>query len=99
MATSAMRSSTTRRSLTCGSGPTSPAISTNNHFSPKSTGGACAVAVEAEHPMSPAEVEEKARELMAPVLGDERVNELFDSIRNLEAVTDISKLRPLLMKI
>ncbi|HEV8725380.1 MAG TPA: hypothetical protein VGW77_32585 [Candidatus Binatia bacterium] len=53
----------------------------------------------AENPMSPAEVEEKARELMAPVLGDDRVNKLFDSIRNLEAVTDISKLRPLLMKI
>ena len=52
-----------------------------------------------ENPMSPAEVEEKARELMVPLLGDERVNKLFDSIRNLEAVSDISKLRPLLMKI
>jgi 2-methylcitrate dehydratase PrpD len=52
-----------------------------------------------ENPMSPAEVEEKARELMAPVLGDDRVNKLFDSIRNLEMVSDISKLRPLLMKI
>jgi 2-methylcitrate dehydratase PrpD len=52
-----------------------------------------------ENPMSPAEVEEKARELMAPVLGDDRVNKLFDSVRNLEVVSDISKLRPLLMKI
>ena len=52
-----------------------------------------------ENPMSAAEVEEKARELMVPLLGDERVNKLFDSIRNLEAVSDISKLRPLLMKI
>jgi hypothetical protein len=39
------------------------------------------------------------RELMIPVLGDDRVNKLFDSIRNLEAVSDISKLQPLLMKI
>jgi hypothetical protein len=33
------------------------------------------------------------------VLGGDRVNKLFDSIRNFEAVSDISKLRPLLMKI
>ncbi|MET0500150.1 MAG: MmgE/PrpD family protein [Candidatus Binatia bacterium] len=52
-----------------------------------------------ENPMSPEEVEAKSRELMAPVLGDDRVHRLFDAIRNLEAVTDISSLRPLLMKI
>jgi len=52
-----------------------------------------------ENPMSPQEVEAKSRELMAPVLGDDRVHRLFDAIRNLEAVTDISSLRPLLMKI
>jgi 2-methylcitrate dehydratase PrpD len=51
-----------------------------------------------ENPMSPEEVEKKARELMAPVLGDDRADRLFDAIRNLEAVTDISSLRPLLMK-
>jgi 2-methylcitrate dehydratase PrpD len=51
-----------------------------------------------ENPMSPEEVEEKARALMAPVLGDDRADRLFDAIRNLEAVTDISGLRPLLMK-
>jgi len=51
-----------------------------------------------ENPMSAAEVEGKARELMAPVLGDGRVDKLFAAIRNLEAVTDISELRPLLIK-
>jgi 2-methylcitrate dehydratase PrpD len=51
-----------------------------------------------ENPMSPEEVEEKARALMAPVLGDDRADRLFDAIRNLEAVTDISSLRPHLMK-
>jgi 2-methylcitrate dehydratase PrpD len=51
-----------------------------------------------ENPMSPEEVEEKARALVAPVLGDDRADRLFDAIRNLEAVTDISSLRPLLMK-
>ncbi len=48
--------------------------------------------------MSPEEVEEKARALMAPVIGDDRADRLFDAIRNLEAVTDISSLRPHLMK-
>ena len=51
-----------------------------------------------ENPMSAREVEEKARELMAPVLGDGRVDKLFAAIRNLEAVRDISELRPLLIK-
>ena len=51
-----------------------------------------------ENPMSAREVEEKARELMAPVLGDGRVDKLFAAIRNLEAVMDISELRPLLIK-
>jgi 2-methylcitrate dehydratase PrpD len=51
-----------------------------------------------ENPMSPEEVEEKARALMAPVIGDDRADRLFDAIRNLEAVTDISSLRPHLMK-
>jgi 2-methylcitrate dehydratase PrpD len=52
-----------------------------------------------ENPMSPAEVEEKARSLMAPVLGDDRVDRSFDAIRTIEAVTDISSLRPLLLKL
>ena len=52
-----------------------------------------------ENPMSPAEVEEKARALMAPVLGNDRVDRLFDAIRTIEAVTDISSLRTLLLKL
>ena len=52
-----------------------------------------------ENPMSPAEVEEKARALMAPVLGNDRVDRLFDAIRTIEGVADISSLRPLLLKL
>jgi len=35
---------------------------------------------------------------MTPVLGADRVDKLFAAIRTLEAVTDISELRPLLIK-
>ena len=49
--------------------------------------------------MSSEEVEEKAHALMAPVLGDDRVERLFDAMRTLETVTDISSLRQLLMKV
>ena len=52
-----------------------------------------------ENPMSSEEVEEKAHALMAPVLGDDRVERLFDAMRTLETVTDISSLRQLLMKV
>jgi len=51
-----------------------------------------------ENPMSAAEVEAKARELMTPVLGDGRVDKLFAAIRNLESIKDVSELRPLLIK-
>jgi 2-methylcitrate dehydratase PrpD len=51
-----------------------------------------------QNPMTAAEVEDKARELMTPVLGATRVNRLFDAIRNLESVADICELRPLLIK-
>ena len=51
-----------------------------------------------QNPMTAAEVENKARELMTPVLGTTRVNRLFDAIRNLESVADIGELRPLLIK-
>ena len=51
-----------------------------------------------QNPMTAAEVENKARELMTPVLGTARVNRLFDAIRNLESVADIGEFRPLLIK-
>jgi hypothetical protein len=41
----------------------------------------------------------EARALMAPVLGNDRVDRLFDAIRTIEAVADISSLRPLLLKL
>jgi hypothetical protein len=48
--------------------------------------------------MTAAEVEDKAHELMTPVLGSERVGRLFQEIRNLESVADINELRPILIK-
>jgi 2-methylcitrate dehydratase PrpD len=52
-----------------------------------------------QNPMMAAEVEDKAHELMTPVLGSERVGRLFQEIRNLESVADINELRPILIKI
>jgi 2-methylcitrate dehydratase PrpD len=52
-----------------------------------------------QNPMTAAEVEDKAQELMTPVLGSERVGRLFQEIRNLESVADINELRPILIKI
>ena len=50
----------------------------------------------AENPMTAEEVEEKSRELMMPVLGKERAEELIDTIWNLERVKNMRQLRPLL---
>jgi 2-methylcitrate dehydratase PrpD len=52
-----------------------------------------------QNPMTAAEVEDKAQELMTPVLGTERVGRLFDAIRQLESIADINELRPLLIKL
>ena len=49
-----------------------------------------------ENPMTAEEVEEKSRELMTPVLGKERSEELINTIWNLERVKNMRKLRPLL---
>jgi 2-methylcitrate dehydratase PrpD len=49
-----------------------------------------------ENPMETPEVEEKARGLMAPVLGDERTQTLIDVIGGLEGLADVRELRPLL---
>jgi 2-methylcitrate dehydratase PrpD len=48
------------------------------------------------NPMSDEEIEQKCRDLMAPVLGDERTSNLIDRIWNLEKVKDMRDLRPLL---
>jgi 2-methylcitrate dehydratase PrpD len=50
----------------------------------------------AENPMPAEEVEEKSRELMTPVLGKERSEELIHTIWNLEQVKNMRKLRLLL---
>jgi 2-methylcitrate dehydratase PrpD len=52
-----------------------------------------------QNPMTAAEVQDKALELMTPVLGSERVGRLFDVILNLESVADINELRPILIKL
>ncbi len=48
-----------------------------------------------DNPMSEMEVEEKARELIAPILGDGRTDGLIDAVRNIEAMGDLRALRPL----
>ena len=51
-----------------------------------------------ENPMSDEEVEKKALDLMAPVLGDARARELIDKIRALESLPSIRDLTSLLRK-
>jgi 2-methylcitrate dehydratase PrpD len=47
-------------------------------------------------PMTQAQVEEVARELLAPVLGATRANRLIAAVRDLDGVADVRSLRPLL---
>jgi 2-methylcitrate dehydratase PrpD len=49
-----------------------------------------------EDRMTRDEVEQKSKELMAPVLGDERAAKLIHTIWTLEMVRDMRELRPLL---
>jgi 2-methylcitrate dehydratase PrpD len=48
------------------------------------------------NPMPRDEVEAKARDLLEPVIGKPRTVRLCDTVWNLERVTDVRKLRPLL---
>jgi 2-methylcitrate dehydratase PrpD len=48
------------------------------------------------NPMERREVEAKARDLIAPVIGKARAGRLCDTVWNLERVEDVRKLRPLL---
>jgi 2-methylcitrate dehydratase PrpD len=52
----------------------------------------------AENPMSREEVVEKARDLIAPVVGSANCNSLIDKLLSFEAVKDIRELRPLLQR-
>ena len=51
-----------------------------------------------ENPMSSEEVVTKARDLIAPVLGNEKCAELIEKIFALENVKDIGQLRPFLQR-
>jgi 2-methylcitrate dehydratase PrpD len=48
------------------------------------------------NPMSRAEVVDKARDLMTPVLGASSTRKLIDTLLTLEGVTDVRALRPML---
>jgi 2-methylcitrate dehydratase PrpD len=50
----------------------------------------------AENPLTMPEVEEKAEELLAPVLGKPRTRQLIDAINKLETLPSMRDLRPLL---
>jgi 2-methylcitrate dehydratase PrpD len=50
----------------------------------------------AENPMSRAEVDAKAYDLIAPVYGKARARRLCDAVWGLDALRDVRKLRPLL---
>jgi 2-methylcitrate dehydratase PrpD len=52
----------------------------------------------AENPMSRAEVDAKSYDLMAPVLGKARSRRLCETVWNLETVSDVRRLRPLLQE-
>jgi 2-methylcitrate dehydratase PrpD len=49
----------------------------------------------ADNPMERAEVEAKAYDLMGGVLGRKRTERLIEAIRDLAAVKDMARLRPL----
>ena len=49
-----------------------------------------------DNPMTRAEVDAKAYDLIAPILGQERGRALIDQVWNIEAVSDVRALRPLL---
>jgi 2-methylcitrate dehydratase PrpD len=49
-----------------------------------------------ENPMTREEVEKKSRDLLLPVLGEERSQKLIDSIWNLEQIRNMRELRPFL---
>jgi 2-methylcitrate dehydratase PrpD len=52
----------------------------------------------AENPMSREEVATKATDLIAPFFGPHQTEQLIDSIVNLEKVSDVRSLRPLLQR-
>jgi 2-methylcitrate dehydratase PrpD len=55
-----------------------------------------AVRGSAENPMTSDEVAEKARDLMTPFVGASKSSRLIEAVFNIEKMTDISQLSPLL---
>lgn len=51
-----------------------------------------------ENPMSRQEIEDKARDLIAPIFGPDRCAKLIQTVFHLEAVRNIRELRPLLQR-
>ena len=49
-----------------------------------------------ENPFSTEQVNGKARELMAPILGEARTDTLIEQVHSIEDVEDVRSLRPLL---
>ena len=49
-----------------------------------------------ENPFTTDRVNGKARELMAPILGEARTDRLIEQVHSIEDVEDIRALRPLL---
>jgi hypothetical protein len=52
----------------------------------------------AENPMTRAEVDAKSCDLLAPVIGKARARRLCDAIWQLEKLSNLRKLRPLLQE-
>ena len=50
------------------------------------------------NPMSRAEVIEKTRDLITPILGREKSERLIETVFAIETITDVRKLRPLLQR-
>jgi phage FluMu protein gp41 len=49
-----------------------------------------------ENPMNQREIETKALDLMAPVLGTNRAKRAIEAVANIEGLYDVRRLRPLL---
>jgi 2-methylcitrate dehydratase PrpD len=50
------------------------------------------------NPMSRGEVIDKARDLMAPILGQEKSERLIETVFAIETLADVSRLQPLLQR-
>jgi 2-methylcitrate dehydratase PrpD len=49
-----------------------------------------------DNPMTTQEIEDKARDLVAPITGAERAGKLVEAVRSMETMRSVRELRPLL---